>query len=73
VNGIATSISNWTPDKPTGQLWPNLWRLGSGKTSEDTVKGAAKGTADSLRFYNRALSIPDVEALYRSELPLHEK
>jgi len=73
VNGTALSVANWTPEKSYGQLWPNLWRLGSGKMGEDAVKSGAKGTADSLRFYNRALANPDIEALYKSELPLHEK
>jgi len=73
VNGTAVSVCNWTPDKASGQLWANLWRLGSGKADENAVRNGARGTADSLRFYNRALSNPDVEALYRSELPPHEK
>ncbi len=73
VNGTAVSVSNWAPDKASGQLWANLWRLGSGKMGDDATRAGAKGTADSLRFYTRALAIPDVEALYRSELPPHEK
>jgi WD40 repeat protein/serine/threonine protein kinase len=73
VNAALLSVSNWTPGTAPGEVWPGLWRIGSTKVVEDESKVGAKGTVDSLRFYSRALAVADIEALYKSELPVHEK
>jgi serine/threonine protein kinase len=73
LNGMEVCSAKWIPGTATGSPWPNVWRLGSCKTVESASRSSAKGTADSLRVYSRALSKQDVESLYRSELLLHDK
>jgi WD40 repeat protein/serine/threonine protein kinase len=73
VDGVPLSEGGWAPGGTARDLWPGLWRIGSSKFVDNDLKIGTKGTIDSLRIYNRALSTPDIEALHKSELPLHEK
>ena len=71
VNGVQAGDCGFTPGGGAHEFWPGLWKVGSAKVADDGVRNGIKGTMDSLRLYNRALPEPDVEALYRSELPSH--
>jgi tRNA A-37 threonylcarbamoyl transferase component Bud32 len=71
VNGVQVGDCGFTPGGGARESWPGLWKVGSAKAADDEVRNGLKGTVDSLRLYNRALPQPDVEALYRSELPSH--
>ncbi len=45
------------------------WRLGIGAPGADRWRWCAKGVLDEVRLYNRALTAPEIEALYRSAAP----
>jgi hypothetical protein len=73
LEGKTVAQGSWTPNASPGDLWPGRWGIGAVKSADDAARTGAKGTVDSVRIYTRALSSAEVEALYKSELPIHER
>jgi hypothetical protein len=66
VNG---NVEGGNKFDPTSRAWSYgdvPWRLGIGGPGYTEWRWCAKGVIDDVRFYNRALSVGEIAAIYRS-------
>jgi hypothetical protein len=69
VNGRLEQSQNVDPGSPSVSNINASWKLGIGGPGYPKWRWCAKGVIDEVRFYNRALSTVEIEALYRMAAP----